>query len=58
MRLVLILHGIIGSTLASVAVVGALVAGVGTLWPLVGAGLSGWLAGWPAAWYVARRMRR
>lgn len=57
MRLLLILHGLIGSALASVAVVGALVAGLTSLWPLLGAGFLGWLIGWPIAFYVARSMR-
>ena len=57
MRLVLILHGLIGGTLASVAVVVALVAGVSSLWPLLGAGFAGWLIGWPVAILVARAMR-
>ena len=58
MRLVLILHGLIGGTLASVAVVVALVAGIASLWPLLGAALAGWLIGWPAAILIARRMRQ
>ncbi len=57
MRLVLILHSLIGGTLASVAVVVALVSGVSTLWPLIGAGFIGWLIAWPIAIYVARAMR-
>ena len=57
MRLILILHGLIGGTLASVAVVVALVAGIGSLWPLLGAAFAAWLIGWPVAVIVARRMR-
>ena len=57
MRLILILHGLIGGTLASVAVVVALIAGIGSLWPLLGAAFAGWLIGWPVAIVVARRMR-
>lgn len=47
----------IGSTLAFVFVVVALVSGVGTLWPLLGAAVSGYVVGWPVAWVVAKRMR-
>ncbi len=57
MRLVLILHGLIGGALASVAVVVALLAGVSGLWPLLGAAFAGWLTGWPVAVHVARAMR-
>ncbi len=57
LRLTLILHAIAGGILASVAVVLALVAGVGGLWPLLGAAFAGWLAGWPVAILVARAMR-
>ncbi|MBV7408029.1 CTP synthetase [Maritimibacter sp. DP1N21-5] len=56
MRLVLILHSMIGTTLAGVAVVVALVSGVTGLWPLVGAAAAGWLIGWPVAFVVAHRM--
>ncbi len=56
-RLVLFLASMIGSTLAFVAVVVALVSGVTGLWPLLGAAALGYLIGWPAAWLIARRMR-
>lgn len=56
-RLVLFLGSMIGSTLAFVFVVAALVAGVTGLWPLLGAAAAGYAAGWPAAVVVARRMR-
>jgi len=56
-RLILILHAMIGGALASVAVVVALISGISTLWPLLGAALVGWLIGWPVAIYVARAMR-
>jgi len=56
-RLVWFLHTMIGSTLAAVAVVVALVAGVTGLWPLLGAALAGWIASLPIAILVARRMR-
>lgn len=56
LRLTLLLHGLIGSTLAGVAVVVGLVAGLASLWPLLGAAATGWLIGWPVAWAVARRL--
>lgn len=56
-RLVLFLGSMIGSTLAFVFVVVALVAGVKTLWPLLGAAFVGYLVAWPVALIVARRMR-
>jgi len=56
-RLILILHMMIGPTLAGVGVVIALVSGVAGLWPLLGAALAGWVIGWPAAIVVARRMQ-
>jgi hypothetical protein len=56
-RLVLFLGSMIGSTLAFVLVVVALVAGVTGLWPLVSAAVAGYLLGWPVAVLVARRMR-
>jgi len=56
-RLVLFLGSMIGSTLAFVFVVVALVSGVTGLWPLIGAAVAGYLAGWPTAWVVAKRMR-
>lgn len=56
-RLVFFLGSMIGSTLAFVFVVVALVAGVKTLWPLLGAAGLGYVFGWPVAWVVAKRMR-
>jgi hypothetical protein len=56
-RLVLFLGSMIGSTLAFVFVVVALVAGVKTLWPLLGAAVAGYLVSWPIAVVVARRMK-
>ena len=56
-RLILFLGSMIGSTLAFVFVVVALVAGVTGLWPLVGAAVVGYLTGWPTALVVAKRMR-
>lgn len=56
-RLVLFLGSMIGSTLAFVFVVVALVAGVKGLWPLLGAAIAGYLVSWPIALVVAQRMR-
>ena len=56
-RLIFFLGSMIGSTLAFVFVVVALVAGVTGLWPLVSAAVAGYLAGWPAALIVAKRMQ-
>jgi len=56
-RLVLFLGSMIGSTLAFVFVVVALVAGIKTLWPLVGAAFAGYLVSWPIAFVVAKQMR-
>ena len=55
-RLALILFGPVASTLASVAVVAALVAGAGGLWPLLGAAALGGLLAVPVTWGVAWRM--
>lgn len=56
-RLVLFLGSMIGSTLAFVFVVVALVSGTTGLWPLIGAALAGYVAAWPVAFVVAKRMR-
>ncbi|PID36126.1 MAG: CTP synthetase [Rhodobacterales bacterium] len=56
-RLILILHSIIGATLASVGVVVLLVSGVTGLWPLLGGAFAGWLVGWPVAYIIAKRMQ-
>lgn len=49
-------YGIIGSTVASVLVVIALVNGVSGLWPLLGAAAVGFVIGLPVSYYVARAM--
>lgn len=56
-RLVLFLGSMIGSTLAFVFVVAALVAGVKALWPLLGMAFAGYVVSWPIAVLVALRMR-
>ena len=55
--LTLILHLFVGATLAGVGIVVVLVAGIAGIWPLVAAGVLGFVAGFPAAWYVARAMQ-
>ncbi|MCI2400403.1 CTP synthetase [Aliiroseovarius subalbicans] len=55
-RLALLFQGIIGSTIASVFVVGALVAGVTGLWPLLGLAALGLALGFPVALIIAKRM--
>ncbi|WP_424944770.1 CTP synthetase [Aliiroseovarius crassostreae] len=55
-KLVMTFYGIIGSTVASVLVVVALVNGVTGLWPLLGAAAVGFILGFPVSYYVARQM--
>ncbi|MCK0126488.1 hypothetical protein MWU76_19010 [Gelidibacter sp. F2691] len=55
-KIVMTFYGIIGSTLASVLVVVALVNGVTGLWPLLGAAAVGFVIGLPVSYYVARAM--
>ena len=56
-RLILFLGSMIGSTLAFVFVVVALVAGVKGLWPLLAAAFTGYVVSWPIAYVVAQRMK-
>ena len=55
-KIVMTFYGIIGSTLASVLVVVALVNGVSGLWPLLGAAAVGFVLGLPVSYFVARAM--
>ncbi len=55
-KIVMTFYGIIGSTLASVLVVVALVNGITGLWPLLGAAVVGFIVGLPVSYYVARAM--
>ena len=55
-KLVMTFYGIIGSTVASVLVVLALVNGIIGLWPLLGAAAIGFILGFPVSYYVARAM--
>lgn len=56
LRLALILHLFIGSTLAGSAVVVALTMGQDTLQPILVAALLGFLASIPVTWAVARKL--
>ncbi|SEV99971.1 hypothetical protein SAMN05444851_0781 [Aliiroseovarius sediminilitoris] len=55
-KIVMTFYGIIGSTLASVLVVIALVNGVSGLWPLLGAAAVGFVVGLPVSYFVAKAM--
>ncbi|WP_432450479.1 CTP synthetase [Aliiroseovarius marinus] len=55
-KIVATFYGIIGSTVASVLVVIALVNGISGLWPLLGAAAVGFAIGLPVSYYVARAM--
>ena len=55
-RLALTLYSLIASTLASTAVIAALVAGISGLWPLVGAAVLGALVAVPVAYFVAKAL--
>lgn len=56
LRLALILHLFIGSTLAGSAVVVALTVGQDTLRPILLAALIGFVASFPVTWAVARKL--
>ncbi|WP_298568244.1 CTP synthetase [uncultured Aliiroseovarius sp.] len=56
LKIVMTFYGIIGSTLASVLVVVALVNGVSGLWPLLGAAGVGFVVGLPVSYFVAKAM--
>lgn len=56
MRLFLLLYPIIGTTLAGIAMVVALVSGMDTLKPIVVAAAAGGLLGLPVTWIIARKV--
>ncbi len=56
LRLALIVHLFVGSTLAGSAMIVALVVGWDTLQPLVIAAFIGWLLSIPASWVLARKI--
>jgi len=51
-----ILHLFIGSTLAGVAAIAALVAGLDTMVPIVTAAATGFVASMPVSWVIARKL--
>jgi hypothetical protein len=55
-KLALVLHIFIGTTLAGSAVIAVLVAGYGTLWPIVIAALVGFFGAFPVSWMIARHL--
>lgn len=55
-RLAITLYGIIGPSLAGAGVIAVLVAGYGTLSPILAAAAVGFAAGVPASVVVARRL--
>jgi hypothetical protein len=56
LRLALIIHLFIGSTLAGSAVVAALAAGFDTLTPILLAALAGLVVSIPVTWVVAKKI--
>lgn len=56
LRLSLILHVFIGATLSGVAIVAALVAGVASLWVILGVALAGFVIAFPVSHMIARKL--
>ncbi|MDG1129059.1 CTP synthetase [Seohaeicola saemankumensis] len=56
LRLGFILHLFIGSTLAGIGVIAALVTGYDSLYPILIAALLGFLAAFPVTWAVTRKL--
>lgn len=56
LRLAGILYSLISTTLAGTAIVAVLVAGYGTLMPILIAAAAGFVAALPVAWIVARTL--
>jgi hypothetical protein len=57
LSLTLLLHIFIGSTLAGIGVIAALVAGYGTLSPILIAAAAGFVLGFPVSWLIAKQLR-
>lgn len=55
-RLALIVHLFVGSTLAGIGVIAALVAGLDTLNPILISAVIGWIFSVPASWVLAKKM--
>ncbi len=56
LALSLMLHIFIGATVAGAAIIAVLVAGFGTTWPIVIAGLAGFVLSFPVSWLVAKQL--
>lgn len=56
LRLAMLLYSLIGTTLAGTAIVAVLVAGYGTLMPIIAAAAVGFAAAAPVSWGVARAL--
>lgn len=56
LRLTLILHAFIGATLSGVGIIAVLVAGYSAVWPIVMAGVAGFLIAFPVSYLVAKRI--
>jgi hypothetical protein len=56
LRLAGILYSLISTTLAGTAIIAVLVAGYGTLMPILVAAAAGAIVSLPVAWYVARQL--
>lgn len=56
LRLSLILHLFIGATLSGIAIVVALVAGVASLWAILGAAIAGFVVAFPVSHIIARKL--
>jgi len=52
----MLLYSLIGATLAGVAIVVVLVAGYGTLMPILYAAVAGFVLGLPVSWGVAKTL--
>ncbi len=56
LRLASILYSIIAPTLAGIGVIAVLVAGLGTLMPILISAAIGTVIALPASWYIARQL--
>ncbi len=54
--LVFVIHLFVGAVTSGVALVVALLLGYGTLAPLLGAAVLGFVAAFPLSWIIARRL--
>lgn len=56
MRLMMVLYSMIATAMAGTGVIAVLIAGYGTLWPIVIAAAVGAALALPVAWAVARQI--